>query len=163
MVIFLVIIARQPTSTAQLLPPFSTPNKHSRLFCHSTPPATPIPSIASAHFPSPRGRGWSVRPNLQTFPPPNLQTSSALSFPLSPHSSLATHRCFSQLAENTATLSPLFAALTRSATSKSFACHSYTKHPGVWVGASISLIPAAAERVSGPDANIQKSEESHSG
>jgi hypothetical protein len=36
-----------------------------------------------------------------------------------------------QLAENPATLSPLFATLTRFLTPNSFACHSYTKTPGV--------------------------------
>ena len=35
-----------------------------------------------------------------------------------------------QLTENTATLSPAFATLTSRVTHKSFACHSYKKHPG---------------------------------
>jgi hypothetical protein len=37
-----------------------------------------------------------------------------------------------QLSENTSTLSPLLAALTRSVRSNSFICRSYTKSPGVW-------------------------------
>jgi hypothetical protein len=41
-------------------PLFSTAGKHLAHFCHLTPPATPIPSIASAHFPSPRHRGMLV-------------------------------------------------------------------------------------------------------
>jgi hypothetical protein len=35
------------------------------------------------------------------------------------------------LIENSTTLSPVFATLTRSVTSNPFVCHSYTKHPGV--------------------------------
>ena len=36
-------------------------------FCHSTPPANPFRSIASAHFPSPRGGGYpplGLEPNV---------------------------------------------------------------------------------------------------
>src|SRR5271170_2841672 len=36
----------------------------------------------------------------------------------------------SQIAENTATLSPAFATLTDCVKHKSFVCHSYKKHPG---------------------------------
>jgi hypothetical protein len=38
--------------------------RHSSLprFCHSGTPANPIPSIACAHFPSPRGGGWHTPP-----------------------------------------------------------------------------------------------------
>jgi hypothetical protein len=44
---------------------------------------------------------------------------------------LATPTGPGQLVENPATLSPLFATLTRSVAPKFFACHSYTKTPGV--------------------------------
>jgi hypothetical protein len=42
--------------------------------CHFTPPATPIPSIASAHFPSPRGRGYT----LSAQPPRPTSSNSVL-------------------------------------------------------------------------------------
>src|SRR5579859_7524882 len=46
-----------------------------------------------------------------------------------------------QLTENLATLSPATAALTRYVTHKSFACHSYKKHPG-WESAIFNFFVA---------------------
>jgi hypothetical protein len=146
MVTLLVIIARQPVRSAsirfparpltQLLPAFSTASKHPRCSRHFTPLASPIPSIAYAHFPSPRGRvsAFFVQPPrlpssnsvLSAFvTSPSLSAVDSLITPLS-----ATLTEFVQLTENPVTLSLLFATLTRSAQCKSFICHSYKKLPG---------------------------------
>jgi len=49
-----------PFLATQSIRTFSTAGKQSRRSCHSTPPATPIPSGTSAHFPSPRRTGPSL-------------------------------------------------------------------------------------------------------
>jgi hypothetical protein len=58
-------------------------------------------------------------------PPRTLAPPSPRSTPL--FAALTSHP---QLAEKSATLTPAFAALTRCVNSKSFGCHSYTKHGG---------------------------------
>src|SRR5579863_2172129 len=77
----------------------------------------PFPTIPSS------SRHLSI-PNLSTFEPSNLPTFNSLSpFP-------ATLTDHSQIVENSATLSPVFATLTSRVTHKSFVCHSYRKHRG---------------------------------
>jgi len=69
-------------------------------------------------------------PNLPTCQPSNPQPAPCLTpFP-------ATLTSQPQLPEKTATLSPAFATLTRRVKHKSFACHSYKKHPGWGLGPS---------------------------
>jgi hypothetical protein len=66
--------------------------------------------------------GWPplfFLPSNQTFPPATPLFATLTSRP--------------QITENKATLSPVFATLTRFVMAKSFACHSYTKSPGVCV------------------------------
>jgi hypothetical protein len=75
---------------------------------------------------------WSAAHAASTvsFPPPtpNFQLSTADSSRLTPLFAALTNPA--QIAENTATLSLLFATLTRSVSSNSFICNSYTKSPG---------------------------------
>jgi len=62
--------------------------------------------------------------NISTFELSNLQPI------LSPSPFFATLTNPLQLAENTSTLSPAFATLTRHVNHNPFVCHSYRKHPG---------------------------------
>jgi hypothetical protein len=82
----------------------------------------------------------------------NLELSTLNLRPLSLF--LATLTSRPQLIENSATLSPLFATLTRSFAPKSFACHSYTKTPGVGALSSLrnlcSLCASAASCLLAP-------------
>jgi hypothetical protein len=134
-----MIIARQPVRGARLFPSFSTASKRLCDSRHLTPPATPIASIASPHFPSPRM--GCTHPGLKPCHPSHRKDrrpivpfpqdeSAAYSSPLN-YSLLTTHRSLS--------LSPLFATLTGYVTPKSFICHSYKKLPGVGVPSLRSL------------------------
>jgi hypothetical protein len=66
--------------------------------------------------------------------------------PLSPFFAALADR--SQLAENPATLSLVFATLTRFVTSNPFVCHSYEKTPGVWATSSPRKINLPAPALS---------------
>jgi hypothetical protein len=79
-----------------------------------------------------------IRGPQPALPPPLLSSASAPSLattrspqpaPLTPF--FATLTASPQLAENSPTLSPAFATLTRPVTPKSCVCHSYRKSPGV--------------------------------
>jgi hypothetical protein len=79
-----------------------------------------VPAFASCSLALPS----SSFPNLPTCKPSNLQTASRLTpFPATLTSPL-------QIAENTTTLTPVFATLTDRVKHKPFVCHSYEKQPG---------------------------------
>jgi hypothetical protein len=70
--------------------------------------------------------------------PFNSKLSSPNFPPLTPFP--ATLTCHLQLSENKTTLSPAVATLTSRVKHKSFACHSYKKHPGGGVHPSIQIL-----------------------
>jgi hypothetical protein len=68
---------------------FGIPRPSNRPFCHLTSPATPFPSFISAHFPSPRGRGYLARCSSSAF---DFQLSASSPSHFLSHSSLPERR-----------------------------------------------------------------------
>jgi hypothetical protein len=68
---------------------FGTPRHSNHPFCHLTSPATPFPSFISAHFPSPRGRGYLARCSSSAF---DFQLSASSPSHFLSHSSLPKRR-----------------------------------------------------------------------
>ena len=89
-------------------------------------------SLANQVLPFPMFRSTTTS-SLYPSPPPNIRPSTFSLVPLSPF--LATLTGGLQLFENPVTLSPVFVTLTGPVRHKSFACHSYKKHPRVYTPA----------------------------
>ena len=118
---------------AQTLPTFSTPSKH-RLHSNACNSSLLMFLLHTSLY----TRGVRLLsqpkylfPSLSRFLPSSSTTSPATPF-------FATLTASPQHAENSATLSPFPATLTRPVTLNSFVCHSYKKHPG-WGAPSSSM------------------------
>jgi len=96
---------------------------------HRRPASPPSLRILYPRSASALTFSFSRRPPRFSLFPLNFKLSTINRFPVTPFPAALTGA--SQIAENTAPLSPVFAALANRVKHKSFVCRSYKKHPGV--------------------------------